>query len=118
MPAVRPRITVVLNPDTLDVLRRAAKVQGESVSKLVSGMCDELVPGLERVAHLGEVFQASTLAQKESVRAGLEAADDEVRGRVQDAIIAMTALDEVVAAALGAASEGPQEPPSSNTGVR
>lgn len=100
MPTAKPRISVTLDPSTAEILRRAAKVQGQSVSKLVGEMCTELAPGLERVAKFGEAFQASTLAQRESIRAGMNGADDVVHGLVQEALVAMTALDEAVTRAI------------------
>lgn len=112
MPAVRPRITVVLDPEVLEVVQRAARVQKQSVSRVVGELVTEMAPALERVASFGEAFEASTVAQKDALRAGINAADDRVQGLVQEALVALAALDEAVVSELsGDSSGGPADPP-------
>lgn len=112
MPAVRPRISVVLDPEVLDVLQRAARVQKQSVSKLVGELVTEMTPAIARVARFGEAFEASTVAQKDALRAGIDQADGAVNQLIQDALVSLAALDEGVVAALAQdADSGPSDPP-------
>lgn len=89
MAAARPRISVVVDESTLETLRRVAVVQGRSVSSVVGEMCQELEPGLRKVAELGEAYAAMSEAQKASMRLAVESTDERVARPLGEALEAV-----------------------------
>lgn len=63
MPTNKPRITITLEPEMHDTLRRLAKVQGRTISAVIREYLDAVEAPLERVASVLEALQR----QKEKV---------------------------------------------------
>ena len=72
MSTTKPRITITLEPHHHEVLSRAARASGESMSQIVANFVAAAVPSLERLVVVME--RASTAS--EEVRSGLVAAVD------------------------------------------
>lgn len=114
MAAKRPRISVVLDEDVLDTLRRLATVEGRSVSKVVGELVSGLEPGLRPVVELGEAFESMTEARRAAVRAAVEAGEP---GLVEPMRAALEAFGQVMLEVREAAA-GDDSPPLGNTGVK
>lgn len=79
MATMKPRITITLEPDQHDVLRRLADLQRTSMSKIVAEFLGEVTPILENVANALEAVQrASSDARAKFVRTA-EVAEEELR---------------------------------------
>lgn len=72
MSTTKPRITITLEPHHHEVLSRAARSSGESMSQIVANFVAAAVPSLERLVVVME--RANTASQE--VRSGLVAAVD------------------------------------------
>ncbi len=79
MATTKPRITITLEPDQHDVLRRLADLQRTSMSKIVTEFLGEVRPILANVANALEAVQrASSDARAKFVRTA-EVAEEELR---------------------------------------
>ena len=79
MATTKPRITITLEPDQHDVLRRLADLQRTSMSKIVTEFLGEVTPILANVANALEAVQrASSDARAKFVRTA-EVAEEELR---------------------------------------
>lgn len=79
MSTTKPRITITLEPDQHDVLRRLAYLQRTSMSKIVTEFLGEVTPILANVANALEAVQrASSDARAKFVRTA-EVAEEELR---------------------------------------
>jgi len=67
-----PRIQVTVKPSQYELLKRLAKLQHRSMSKVISELFDEIEPVYERVA---VVLQAASRAQESANRGLVEAAE-------------------------------------------
>lgn len=116
-----PRLMISVPPHVKRTVERVAVVQGKSQSAVVAEILEELEPGLLRVAMLGELLRDMTQSQRESLRAGVEAAEEDVARAIGASLEALGMFDGAVSGALdGALGDDwdDDRPPSSNTGVR
>ncbi len=133
MATTKPRITITLEPDQHDVLRRLADLQRTSMSKIVTEFLGEVTPILANVANALEAVQrASSDARAKFVRTA-EVAEEELRplaefarnqfdmfaaeiGRIEQEATPHTAAEEATGARRsgGIAGEGP--PPGKRGG--
>lgn len=101
MPTIKPRINVTLQPQTHAAVQRLAALSGDSMSSIIAGFVDLVVPSLERVV----VALERARDAPEEVRAGLLAAVDraerELVPRLQDAMSAGEAFQSDVERAVG-----------------
>lgn len=74
----RLRITIQVDHDTNETLRRLAAVQGRGVSAIVREILQDFEPGLREVAELGERFQQASAEQRQLIIAAVETADREI----------------------------------------
>lgn len=118
MPAVRPRVSVVLDENVADTLRRVAAVQGRSVSSVVGDLVTEFEPGLRQVAELGEALDRLNGEQRDAVRRSVAAADQDIAGPLGHAIEQLQAVMGRVHEFAQDAAAGGDRPPLGNTGVR
>jgi len=86
VPTTNPRIQVTMKPSQYELLKRLAKLQGRSMSAVVSELFDQIEPVYERIA---VVLQAAVRAQdsaKEGLRQATEQAEAEMAPHVAQAM--------------------------------
>lgn len=86
MPTSKPRLQVTLTTAQHELLMRLAKLQGRSMSSIVSELFEQVLPVLERVA---VVLQAAVRAQesmKQGLRESTEQAERDLRPHVAAAL--------------------------------
>jgi hypothetical protein len=84
MPTMNPRVAITLPPYRHALLKRMAKLQGVSMSSMVSNLLDEFYPVLERVCVALEMAQKA----QESSRDGLRRAADKALEEIQPLLAA------------------------------
>jgi hypothetical protein len=120
MPATNPVVAAVVPKETAAVIKRLARLQGRSQSAVMRDFLVELTPVLSRVAGLIELAQKAQGDWPRELIEKMESAQSELE---QTALAAMSQLDTVAADAQ-AHSKGagrrrrPNQPPSSNRGVK
>lgn len=72
MPAKGPRITVTLNEEDYDAIKRLSKAQGVPMSRILREMIGELTPVLETLA---DTLEAAATMEETAVRRFREAAE-------------------------------------------
>lgn len=134
MAAVNPRVPVMLTPHQHDVLKRLAKAQGSSVSKIVGELVEAVIPPLERALALAEAAQKASDAVRSRLVESCEQAEQALLPILNEGMATMQRLeadfnqvaDAVKPAAGGVASalrRGPArrrnapQPPLVNKGV-
>lgn len=75
----KPRITITLEPEQYEVLHRMAKVQGGSMSRIVTDLLGEVAPILGRVADAMEAAQKAQQGMKATIRAATEQAERDMQ---------------------------------------
>lgn len=75
----KPRITITLEPEQYAVLHRMAKVQGGSMSRIVTDLLGEVAPVLGRVADAMEAAQKAQQGMKATIRAATEQAERDMQ---------------------------------------
>lgn len=75
----KPRITITLEPDQHDVLRRLAGLQGGSMSRIVSELLAEVTPVLERVCESLELAKRAQAGVRANLRRVAEEAEEDLR---------------------------------------
>ena len=136
MPTAKPRVNVVLDQSSFDLLTEFAASQGVSRSSVLAELWETASPVMARVLKMVREVQRA----KDSVREGIRAAAIEAESKVlplqHEALLNLDLFEEAIKDML-IASEGTQpgavgsahartvadgdqveKPPSSNTGVR
>lgn len=75
----KPRITITLEPDQHEVLRRLAGLQGGSMSRIVSELLAEITPVLERVCESLELAKRAQAGVRANLRRVAEEAEEDLR---------------------------------------
>lgn len=75
----KPRITITLEPDQHEVLRRLAGLQGGSMSRIVSELLAEVTPVLERVCESLELAKRAQAGVRANLRRVAEEAEEDLR---------------------------------------
>lgn len=116
MATLKPRITITLEPEHYAVLRRVAKVQGGSMSRIVTDMVSELAPMLNSVAVALEAAAQAQLGMKVSIREAAKQAEDDMRPLLQIVRSQFdyfaTEMGRIVSASQGVVHEPSQALPS------
>jgi len=98
MATTKPRISVTLNPETYGELRALAAINRQSLSAVIGGLLDAVVPTVHRVVEVGRRFQSLSEGMQAQVTATFEDAEAEVAPAlriVQDrAFAALAAVEE------------------------
>lgn len=115
-----PRLIVTVKPHVKRTIERLAVVQDRSMSAIVGELLEELEPSLLRLVMLGEAFREMSESRKESLRQGIDAAEEQVHAAMMQAMEAAGLIESVLEDAVEAANgdENDGQPPISNTGVR
>lgn len=93
MATVKPRITITLDQEKYELLRRLASYQGSSMSSIVADLLDAVAPVLERVC----VAIEGVMQAQDGVREGLKrAAEESERAIMPHLTAAMSQLDAYV----------------------
>lgn len=114
MPAVNPRVSVVLAPAVAETLRRVAAVNKTSMSKVVSELVTEMEPGLRQVADIGEMIGDLDASRVASMRQVVADLDGELAEPIKAGLAAMAEMSQAVDRVRSEVSA----PPPGNTGVR
>lgn len=130
MPTIKPRVLVSLSETNHNLLRNLAKLQGVSMSAVMSDLFETAAPALERVAVLLQQAQDAPEHVKAQLRNSLERAQEYLEPQAagfigQTDFFLHKASSQLSAGADAAprpqrsedAGSGPR-PPSSNRGVR
>ena len=100
MATTKPRISVTLNPETYDELRALAAINRQSLSAVIGGLLDAVVPTVHRVVEVGRRFQSLSEGMQAQVTATFEDAEAEIAPAlriVQDrAFSALAAVEEAI----------------------
>ena len=75
----KPRITITLEPDQHDVLRRLSGLQGGSMSRIVSDLLAEVTPVLERVCESLELAKRAQAGVRANLRRVAEEAEEDLK---------------------------------------
>lgn len=135
MPTVKPRITVMLEPDDYAVLSTLSELQGVSKSSLLADLWASACPVMLRVAKLLQEAKTAQESVKDGIREATEAAMLEIEPMASQVMMNFDLFEEAIReqiaegrtvpgrAAVGGAADGRSalrapQPPSSNTGVR
>lgn len=78
MATKRPRTSVTFTPETYELLRELAEMNGQSLSSLASEMLDLLVPQVRGVVEAGRRYQALSESMREQIRREFEEAEERV----------------------------------------
>lgn len=111
MPAARPRVSVVLDEQVHETVRRVAAVQGRSLSRVVADLVSEMEPGLRQVADMGEAFQELTAEQVESVRRAVADVDAEISPTLRDGLVNLGLVVERLNGLVKAGGRPDSDPP-------
>lgn len=71
------RVTITVSDDVLATWRDAAKVQGSSLSGVISHWMTELQPGLRDIVRLQAAWVAADAEQREVMRAAVTSTGDQ-----------------------------------------
>lgn len=103
--AINPRISVTLDPQTADTLRRLAVVQRKSTSAIAREVLSDFEPSLRRIADLGECFELASIEQKQAITEAMDRLDQDLAGPLMDAVSTakqtLSAVDSLVDVAGG-----------------
>lgn len=136
MPTINPRINVTLSPSLYDLVSRLATHQRASKSQVLRELLEAAEPALQRAATLMDSASKASAAIKEKLGRSLSAAQDQAEAQLglqlahldaasEDLVSAAQAIRSrrpsrvlaTVPADAGRARK-PQDPPSSNRGVK
>jgi hypothetical protein len=78
MSTTKPRITITLEPQVYEVLRRLSAASGDSMSAIVTNFLDVAVPPMERMVVIMEQAKAIPDEAKESLRGAILRAEAQV----------------------------------------
>jgi len=78
MATKKPRVNVALEPETFELVRKAAEAQGVSMSELVRSMVDAVVPMLGRMVDLAEALKGAPQEIRDALREAGERAEGEI----------------------------------------
>jgi hypothetical protein len=95
MATIKPRLQVLLNPETKLEIERTAEIIGLSASRLVSEFLDE---GLPAIKALGDAYAQAKLAMADSPTKALEIYKDLLLEVRQSASDAQLDLEDVISA--------------------
>jgi hypothetical protein len=101
MPTANPRIQVTVKPSQYELLKRLAKLQGRSMSKVISELFDEIEPVYERVA---VVLQAAKRAQS-SANEGMRQAFEKAEGEMAPHVAAAMGQFDLLVSTFGAGAD-------------
>lgn len=111
----KPRVTVTLDQDNLDTLKRLSAHSGGSVSGLLNDLVTAVEPSLHKAADLFDAAQSVSGQALDDLRSSADHLDASLRPQLQQALrlyqSAMAQIQSVVDQA-----NGQHEPPCSNTG--
>jgi hypothetical protein len=77
-------VTVTLEPGTYEVVRDLARMQGQSVSSVVAGLVDAVLPTVARVVEAGRAFEALSEEMRERVVSNFAAAEERLVPAVEE----------------------------------
>lgn len=69
-------MSLTLTAEQHEVLKRVAELQGRSIGSLLRELIDGVLPGLERVADLGEAYLRASEASKRLMVEAMAEADE------------------------------------------
>lgn len=132
MPTIKPRVTVMLEPDDYAVLAKLAELQGVSKSSLLADLWVQACPVMMRVAKLLSEAKSAQQSVKDGIRDATEAAILEVEPMANQIMMNFDLFEEAIreqiarpdtgfcGGSTGGAADGRSttQPPPSNTGVR
>ena len=100
MATSKPRVSVTLDPETYAELRELAAINRQSLSAVIGGLLDAVVPTVHRVVEVGRRFQTLSEGMQAQVRGTFEDAEAEIAPAlriVQDqAFSALAAVEETM----------------------
>lgn len=114
MATTKPRITITLERNQHELLKRMADYQGSSMSSIIVELLDSVVPVLERVC---VAIEHARMAQ-ESVRENLKEAAEESEKVVMPHLMAAMGQLDIFLEQCEKASKEASDPRSVITGVR
>lgn len=97
MATTKPRITVTLEPQQYDILRRLAALQGRPMARIVTELMEEMLPLLGRAVEAMELAQKAQGNVRESLRRAVEKGEETILPHAQ----AVLAQYEAFGAELG-----------------
>ena len=132
MPTVKPRVTVMLEPDDYAILSTLAELQGVSKSSLLASLWASACPVMTRVAKLLTEAKNAQESVIDGIREATETALTEIQPMANQVMMNFDLFEESVLEQLARPNGGigggmgiggaddltHSEPPSSNTGVR
>lgn len=86
MPTAKPRITIMLEPRSYEVIKRLSAAGGESMSSIVAEFVNVALPSLERVVLVLERARAAPKEVSAGLRAAVERAERDMLPAMSDAL--------------------------------
>lgn len=80
----KPRISVMLEPKTYELLRELAQLQGESMSSIVAGVLDASVPVLTNLRAAARRYERLSASAKAEMTAQWSSAEGKLLPHVQE----------------------------------
>ena len=132
MPTIKPRVTVMLEPDDYAVLAKLSELQGVSKSSLLADLWVQACPVMIRVAKLLAEAKNAQQSVKDGIRDATEAAILEIEPMANQVMMNFDLFEESIREQISRPDSGfggdstfgaadgrsTTQPPSSNTGVR
>jgi uncharacterized protein (DUF1778 family) len=84
MATTKPRVQVSLSPEAYVVLKDLASMNHQSVSSVISGALDAMMPTIERVVEAGRRFELLSAEMRERVQQNFTAAEARVLPVVEE----------------------------------
>lgn len=84
MATKKPRLTVTLEPEVYEVVRELSEVNGESMSRIISGVMGATTDTLRAVIEAGKRYAALEAGMQSEVRERFTRAEERVRPVVDD----------------------------------
>lgn len=116
MATTKPRITITIEPEHNEVLRRLVALKGGSKAAVVSGLVASIAPSLQGLCELLEAAAAAQSGVQDELRRAAEVADAEMRPLAAAATAQFRAFGAALARISEAAERTEAGPPSSNHG--
>jgi hypothetical protein len=107
MSTTKPRITLTLEPEVYEVVRRLSAASGDSMSAVVADFLDVAVPQMQRVALVLEHAKAIPSQTKEELRHSLDRSEAKLLSAVAAVTEQADAMFERIAEVMNPAGAGP-----------
>lgn len=117
MPTAKPRVQVILEPQTHAVIERLAILQGRSRGAVIADLIDSVAPSLTRTVSLLEAAQAAPESVKAGLRSVVEGVHQELVGVAGDASKQLDFLLDKLTAQPAGGESGAATTPQANPHV-